>query len=374
MSTSGDAAAVLQVVGEADEAGRLDGRADLDRPTRRPKIDRADLVDGAFALVGAAAMATLLRVVLDWRGIMSTAIWFYVLFLVFFYLLVRDRTSDEAAIDRIITIIIWSVAGVVVALLGWMIVFLAAKGLKLLRTSFLTHDMRRVGPLNPGGGVRHAIIGTFEQVGLATVVVVPIAVLTAVYLHEIKGRMSGVIRFIVDAMSGLPSIVAGLLVFTLWVLGGHGFSGIAASAALAVLMLPIVTRTSEEILRTIPDPLREASLALGAPQWRVVRRIVLPTALSGLMTAIILGVARAVGETAPVLLTTLASDRTNVNLVKGPQSDLPLFVWQLIREPFARQNDRAWAAAFTLVVLVLLLFAVARLIAARSQRKLGRSS
>jgi phosphate transport system permease protein len=157
-----------------------------------------------------------------------------------------------------------------------------------------------------------------------------------------------------------------------WVLG-HGFSGIAGAAALAVLMLPIVTRTSEEILRTIPDSLREASLALGAPQWRVVSRVVLPTARAGLLTATILGVARAVGETAPLLLTALGADTTNTNLLHGPQSALPLFVWQLIREPNARQNDRAWTGALILVMLVLVLFAAARFIANRGQRKLGRS-
>jgi phosphate transport system permease protein len=348
------------------------GRPDDDVPTKRRRFDRAGQIDAAFAVVGAGAASCLLRVVLDWRGIMSTAIWFYLLFLVVFYLLVRDRTSDESALDRVVAIVMWSIAATVVALLGWMLVFLTAKGIKLAGASFLTQDLSKVGPLSSGGGAKHAIIGTFEQVGLATVVVVPVAVLTAVYLHEIKGRMAGLIRFIVDAMSGLPSIVAGLLVFTLWVLG-HGFSGIAGSAALAIIMLPIVTRTSEEILRTIPDSLREASLALGAPQWRVVTRTVLPTALSGLLTAVILGIARSVGETAPLLLTALGSVRTNTNILNGPQDALPLFVWQLIREPNARQNDRAWTGALILVVLVLALFALARLLAARSQRKLGRS-
>jgi phosphate transport system permease protein len=202
------------------------------------------------------------------------------------------------------------------------------------------------------------------------VAVVPIAVLTAVYLNEIKGRLAGPIRFIIDAMSGLPSIVAGLLVFAVWV-RGHGFSGISAAAALAILMLPTVTRTSEEILRTIPDSLREASLALGAPQWRVVVRVVLPTALAGLVTATILGIARAVGETAPMLLTAFGSSVTNTNALHGPQADLPLFVWALIRQPNKTQNNRAWTGALILVGLVLVLFAAARLIANRSQRKLG---
>jgi phosphate transport system permease protein len=346
--------------------------ADGERPMRRRRVDRADLADAGFAALAASAIAFMLRFALDWRGIMSTGLWWYVLFLALFYLLMRDRVTDETAVDRIVTVVVWSFALLVVALLGWMLVFLAAKGLKLLRASFLTQDMSQVGPLSTGGGVKHAIIGTFEEVGAATVVVVPVAVLTAVYLHEIRGRMTGIIRFIIDAMSGLPSIVAGLLIFTLWVTA-HGFSGISATAALVVLMLPVVTRTSEEILRTIPGHLREAALALGAPQWRVVARVVLPTALAGLLTATILGVARAVGETAPLLLTALGADKTNVNLLKGPQDALPLFVWQLIREPNARQNARAWTGLLVLVGFVLILFVLARLIARRANRRLGRS-
>jgi phosphate transport system permease protein len=187
-----------------------------------------------------------------------------------------------------------------------------------------------------------------------------------------KGRLSKPVRYITDALSGLPSIVAGLLVFTIWV-NGRGYSGLAAALALIVLMIPTVTRTAEEILRTIPDSLREASLALGAPQWRVVMSVVIPTALSGLVTAVILGVARAVGETAPMLLTALGSDNTNTNPFHGPQSDLPLFVWKLIRVPNKTQNDRAWAGMLVLVILVIILFVTARLIAGRGMKKLGRA-
>ncbi len=240
-----------------------------------------------------------------------------------------------------------------------------------LRPSFFTQDLSKVGPLNPGGGAKHAIIGTFEQVGIATVIVVPIAVLTAIYLNEIRGRLALPVRIIVDAMSGMPSIVAGLLVFTVWV-DGHGFSGIAGSGALVVLMLPTVTRTSEEILRTIPDHLREGGLALGAPQWRLIMRVVVPTALAGLMTAVILGIARAIGETAPMILTAFGADSTNVNPAHGPQADLPLFVLKLIHVPNAAQNQRAWTGALVLVMLVLVLFVAARLVTSRSQRKLGR--
>ena len=222
--------------------------------------------------------------------------------------------------------------------------------------------------LDAGGGAYHALVGTLEQVALATVVVVPVAVLTAVYLHEIRGRMSLVIRFIVDALSGLPSIVAGLLVITIF----PGYAGYKASIALAILALPIVTRTSEEVLRTVPDGLREASLALGAPQWRVVSRVVLPTARAGLVTAFLLAVARMVGETAPVLLTAFLASSTNKNPFSGNQASLPTFIYDLIRVPDQVQNDRAWAGALLLLIIVLVFFAAARLALARSEKKLGR--
>jgi phosphate transport system permease protein len=253
-----------------------------------------------------------------------------------------------------------------------MIVFVVTKGLKLLTGGFFTHDLSRTGPLTPGGGAQHAIIGTLEQVGIATLVVVPVGILTAVYLHEVRGRMATPIRFIVDAMSGLPSIVAGLLIFGVWVVN-HGFSGVAGAAAIAILMLPTMTRASEEILRTVPDSLREGALALGAPQWRLVQRVVLPTAIAGLLTAMLLAIARAVGETAPVLLTAFGADNTNTNPTKGPQDDLPMFVWKLIRVPFVTQNNRAWTGALVLCALVFILFTSARLVAARGQRKLGRA-
>ena len=343
-----------------------------DRPRTRARLRPEDLIEGGLATIAGGAVAWGVRVVLDQHGILGTALWWYAAALVVFYLLTRDRTGAEAALDRLVTVVVWSVGMLVTALLGWMITFLVVKGLPALRAGFFTEDMSKVGPLTPGGGVKHAIIGTIEQVAIATIFVVPVAVMTAVYLHEVQGRLATPVRFIVDAMSGLPSIVAGLLVFTVWV-DGRGFSGFAASMALAVLMLPTVTRASEEIIRTVPESLREGALALGAPQWQVVVRVVLPTALAGLVTAAILGVARAVGETAPVLFTAFGSDRVNWNPFTGPQSDLPLFVWKLIRLPNAAQVDRAWTGALVLVMLVLVLFVTARYFANRSQRKLGRA-
>jgi phosphate transport system permease protein len=341
-----------------------------DRPRRQRKLTGEDLAAATLAILAGGALAWTLRALLGWDGVLGTVLWWYLGALVVFYAITRDRTDGEQGLDRIVTVLMWSAGIVVSAILVWMIVFLITKGLPALTGNFFVEDMGKVGPLSPGGGVKHALIGTIEQVGLAALVAVPVAVLTAVYLHEIGGRLTRPVRFIVDAMSGLPSIIAGLLIFTVWV-DGRGFSGLAGAAALAVLMLPTVTRTSEEIFRTIPDTLREGALALGAPQWRLIVKVVIPTALAGLVTAAILGIARAVGETAPMLLTAFGSDSTNTNPLSGAQSDLPLFVWKLIRLPNQTQIDRAWSGALVLVLLVLILFVTARAIATRNQRKLS---
>ncbi len=347
----------------------FEGPPSGDRPRRRRKLTPEDHAATILSMLAGGAVALTLRVLLDQNGILGTLLWWYLSALVVFYILVRDRSDTEGALDRIVTVLIWSAGALVAAVLAWMLAFLFVKGIPALTGGFFTHDMSTVGPLTPGGGGEHALIGTLEQVGLATIVVVPVAILTAVYLHEIGGRLARPVRFIVDAMSGLPSIIAGLLVYTVWV-DGRSFSGVAGAAALAVLMLPTVTRASEEILRTIPDTLREGALALGAPQWRLIVKVVIPTAMAGLVTATILGIARAVGETAPMLLTAFGSDSVNTNPFSGPQSDLPLFVWKLIRLPNASQLERAWSGALVLVLLVLVLFVAARYVATRSQRKL----
>jgi phosphate transport system permease protein len=350
-----------------------DRRLLADRPRSRSRLTRADLTDLGAAFLAGAAGAGLLRTVLGWHGLLGTGVWWYVIFLVAYYLLQRDGANTEMGLDRVVTVVIWSAGVAVVAVLTWMLAFLVVRGYHRVTFGFLTTDMAKVGPLDPGGGVRAAIVGSAEQVGIATAVVVPIAVLTAVYLHEFRGHLAGVVRFAVNALAGLPSIVAGLIVYTVWVTNGHGPSGVAGAAALAILMLPFMTRTSEEVLRTVPDSLREASLALGAPQWRVVLQVVLPTALAGLTTAVILGVALGVGETAPLLLTTSYANGTVVNPFHGPQSSLAYFVYTYVLEPNKVQNQRGYTALLILVFLVLVLFVAARFATGRSRRKLGRS-
>jgi phosphate transport system permease protein len=331
-------------------------------------LRRDEWVEYAIALASGVHLAVLLRFLLDWDDLLGSALIAMSAFIVVHYLLVSARATPGVAIDKTVTTVMWTVGAVILAVLAWMTAYVTVKGARQLSLSFFTQDLGEVTALEPGGGAKHALIGSVEQVGLATFAVVPVAVLTAVYLHELRGRMARLIRFIVDSLAGLPSIVAGLLIFTLW----PGYAGVKAAAALGILALPIVTRTAEEVLKTVPDGLREASLALGAPQWRVVLRVVLPTAKAGLVTATLLAVARMVGETAPVILTAGSSSNVNTNPFRGAQSSLPTFVWDLVRVANARQVERAWGGALVLLILVLLAFAAARFTLARSERKLGR--
>jgi phosphate transport system permease protein len=252
-----------------------------------------------------------------------------------------------------------------VGVLGYTI----AKGASSLSGQFLTHSMRGVGPRDTTGGAYHAIIGTVEQVGIAGLLAVPFGLLVAVYIVEYgRGRLRAVVRFLIDVMTGIPSIVAGLFIFAFWVLGLHkGFSGVAAAFALAVLMLPVVVRSAEEMLKLVPDSLREASYALGLPKWRTVVSVVLPTASAGITTGVMLAVARVTGETAPLLLTAFGFDSVRTSPFKGPQSSLPMFVFFQAQSAFDVAVRRAWAGALTLIVIVLVLTIVARVLTARNR-------
>ena len=247
--------------------------------------------------------------------------------------------------------------------------YTAEKGLNAISPGFFTHSMSGVGPLDSGGGAYHAIVGTVEQVLIASIISIPIGLLAAIYIVEFgRGRLAFWIRFFVDVMTGLPSIVAGLFIFAFWVLALHrGFSGLAAGLALAILMMPIVVRASEEMLKLVPADLREASYALGIPRWRTILSVVLPAASAGLTTGIILAVARVTGETAPLLLTAFGFDAIHTNPFSGPQSGLPLFVFNQAGSAFAVAVDRAWAGALTLITIVLLLTVIARLLTRRNR-------
>ena len=237
-------------------------------------------------------------------------------------------------------------------------------GAKRFDATFFTHSLRNIAANDPGGGAYHAIIGTLEQVGIATLIAVPLGLLVSIYLVEYsRGRFGRLVCTFVDVMTGLPSIIAGLFVLTLWVLIlKQGYSGFAGSLALVILMIPIVVRTTEEILRLVPDALREASYALGIPRWRTIVSIVLPSALPGITTGVMLAISRVSGETAPLLLTVFGNASINTNPFNGPQEGLPLFVFSEAGLPNNPSVDRAWAGALTLIVFVVGLNLIARLV------------
>ena len=242
------------------------------------------------------------------------------------------------------------------------------KGYKGIKLNIFTQDMSLATPTDPlnNGGLLHAIIGTFIMVLFALILSVPIGILTALYLTEIKGRFTRPIKFLVQAMSGVPSIVAGLFILSAVLYPiTKANSGFMGSLALTILMIPTVARTSEEVLNLIPQDLREAGTALGGTQWRTVAMIVLPAAKSGLITAMILGVARVAGETAPLLLVTGGGDRINANPFKDPMGSLPFYIWKSFSAGSEEAITRAWAGLLVLVVLVLILFTTARFLSTR---------
>lgn len=295
-------------------------------------------------------------------------------FLTIYWLVVRELEGRLAATDRIAGLLTTGLALSLMLPLISIIVFVVIKGAKAFTPAFFTQSLEGVGPLDPPnkGGALHAIIGTLEQITIATVLSVPLGFATAVFLNEVGGPLRRPVRIFVNAMSGVPSIVAGLFIYGVLIIQfGQAFSGMAAGLALTLLMLPTVTRTAEEVLRLVPGGLREASLALGAQEWSTTWRVVLPTARAGLVTAAILGVARSVGETAPLILTAFGTNITNLNPFKNPQSALPLFSYSLLGSPIPSDQDRAWTGALVLIVLVLGLFIAARRISGVGGKKKG---
>jgi phosphate transport system permease protein len=334
-----------------------------DRPKRRTRVDRERVGLTAACAVSSFALVWVVYYRLTpASGPFGFLLCWYLAFLATTWLVVREREGRLAATDRTMTLAIGSVSVILITALALILGEVVVKGIPSLRTHFFTKTMTGVGPLAKAtdGGAFHSIVGTLEQVGLATLISVPLGVLTAVYINEIGGRLTRPVRMFVDAMSGIPSILCGLFIYAVWVLR-YGFSGWAAALALSILMLPTITRTSAEVLRLVPDGLREASLAAGASEWRTTWSVVLPTARSGLVTAVLLGVARAVGDTAALIATAAGFDSLNVNPFHGQQDSLPLFTYKLIRIGLIpAQTARAWTGALVLVALVLLIFAVAR--------------
>ncbi|MFJ3867150.1 phosphate ABC transporter permease PstA [Streptomyces nigra] len=278
--------------------------------------------------------------------------------------------------DRVATSLIWVAFLLAVIPLASLVYETVRRGVKVLDGYFLTHSMGVVADTETGGGIYHALLGTLEQVGIATAIAVPIGVLTAIYLVEYgRGRLAKAITFFVDVMTGIPSIVAGLFVLSLWIVVlGMGYSGFAGSMALAILMLPVVVRSTEEMLKLVPNELREASLALGVPKWRTILKVVLPTSVGGITTGVMLAVARITGETAPLLLLVWVTNFINANPFQDPQASLPVYIYLQYANSggSGAAYDRAWAGALVLIAFIMILNLAARGIARWKAPKAGR--
>jgi phosphate transport system permease protein len=245
-----------------------------------------------------------------------------------------------------------------------------AKGASAINWQFLTG-----GPIPPNvvpagiGGMGPAVYGTLVITGLAALMAVPLGILGAIYVNEYGGRgpLARVVRFMADVMTGVPSIIMGLFIFSIWVLH-FGYSGLAGAFALACLMLPVVIRSSEEMLKLVPDSLREASYAVGATKSRVTMTVVLPAAIGGIVSGALLAIARAAGETAPLLFTILTVTAANTNVFKGANTSLPSQIFSNATQPYTGAQDRGWGAALTLIAICFILMIAARLVTARFTR------
>ena len=272
--------------------------------------------------------------------------------------------------DQVMRGMLFVLTGIALVPLVLVLYYLFHKGLPAWSGSFFTTDPNG-NFLGYPGGIRSAILGTIEIVALATLISVPIGIGVALYLTEYgkTSKLAGVIRYFIDVMTGVPSIVFGLFIYIVLVLskvGGAAFSGWKASVALALLMLPVVTRAAEVVLLLVPGHLREAALALGAPRWRVVTRVVLPTAAPGLVTGSLLAVARGAGETAPLLFTAFGAQVLTYNL-NSQMNAMPLQIFNDITSPRNEIVTRAWGAALTLVLMILILNIISRLASGRSR-------
>ena len=279
----------------------------------------------------------------------------------------RSVEGSRRAKDRLMTMSIASAFGLAMIPLASLLVTVVSKGINRFDVAFFTESAR--GVIGEGGGASHAIVGTLVITAVATVIAVPIGLMAAIYLNEYGGdsRLRRALTFFVDVMTGIPSIVAGLFAYALFAIFlGPGIRlGIMGSVALSVLMVPIVIRSSEEVLKIVPNHLREASYALGTPKWKTITKVVLPTALAGLVTGIMLAIARIVGETAPLLVTTGVIDSVNSNPLDGRMQNLAVYAYNEYKNPGVPPEpsfDRAWTAVLTLILIVMILNLAARFV------------
>lgn len=301
-------------------------------------------------------MAALLGVLLPMQAVASAAVG----------LKIFGRRGILDALLVVVTLFLGSFVFVLLVSVLWSVV---EAGFKALSPQFIFQNNVYVTPTTglEIGGVGHAIIGTLLVVGLTTIITVPLGLATAVYLTETRGKSRGLIRTLLQAMSGLPSVVTGLFIYSMLIVSGFtAYAGWAGSLALIPLMLPTISRVAEEALRLVPTELRNGALGLGAPAWRAFTMVTLPAAKSGLVTAVLLGVARIIGETAPLLLTTFAANNTSFNIFSGGLATLPTYLYGYVGMGYDTSLQRAWGSAFVLLLLVGVLFTGAR-IASRSK-------
>lgn len=353
-----------------DHGAEMRAYDDVPRPLRQRTVD--DTASALGSVAGGLALGWLI-----YTKLTPTTGWFAFVLIAYFCGMVTYAAvtmlghSMLEVKDRLSSALIGTAAFTVMFVLVLIVGYTLWRGHRALgHLNFFTDDLSKAGPLDPltKGGVLHAIAGTLFMITLAVILTVPLGIGCAVYLTEVGGRGSRLVRTVVESMTALPSIVAGLFILVTVILFlGLPRSGLAASLAISVMMLPIIARASEVVLRVVPQGLREASLALGSSQWQTVWRVVLPTARPGLTTAVILGTARGLGETSPVLLTAGYTTYLNLDPTKGPMVSLPLLTFSLSRSPEQVDIMRAFGAASVLLVLVLVLFAIARAVVARNQ-------
>lgn len=363
------------------ESGGGGGVPPEPRPVpRRPRRVRALTRDDWLALGGSILSSFALVWIgylhlLDFSGLVGFVLCWYFVFLVVYGVVVGIANPRHIVVERLVAATLYLIAALIIFALASTVVYTFAKGWRaFVHLNFFTHDMAGVSTSAPlgKGGIFHAIAGTVIEVAIAVVIAVPLGIGTAVYMCEVKGPGSHLIRTVVEAMTALSDILAGLFVYATLVVGfGLGKTGLAAALAIAVTMLPLVARASEVALRVVPGGLRQASEALGATHWKTTWKVVLPSARAGLVTAAILAIARGIGETAVVLVTSGASSFLNFNPLNEPMNSLPLYIYSAYEthEPLAL--TRAFGAASVLLVMVLMLFVVARWIV---RDKTGRES
>ncbi|PWC04308.1 phosphate ABC transporter permease PstA [Agromyces badenianii] len=356
---------------------RPESRRDLSR------IHRTDIlrIVGA-AVAGIATTAWLFTQIAPFEGPLAFVLISYVLFVGYFVVLISFDDNRVTIVDRVMSVLVHSLAVVLLLALAVVIAFTLARGSEaFLNWNFWVQDLSLAGPLDPltVGGMLHAAVGTLIMIAFALAIAIPLGLLCAVFLSEFPSPFSRVVRTVVEAMTALPSIVCGLFIYATYVLMfGLDKSGFAASLAITIMILPIIIRGADVVLRLVPGTLKEASLAMGTSQWRTIWHVVLPTSKSGLMTAIILGTARGIGETSPVLLTAGYTTYFNFNPFSGPMVSLPFATFTLVKSPEPTQIARGFGAAAVLMVLVFVLFLLARILGGRgagvlSSRGLARA-